>query len=124
MKLYRPILMAFRRAVRSLDVALSEAALKQYKRQAETAPYGSLTMYVTIEVDGVEKAGTVYHGTSLDPARDLQTCSTALMFVEAIRERNVDISPWKLYEHLVGHDYNESIRLRHVAEEQAATVTP
>lgn len=46
-----------------------------------------------------------YARTCLNPMQDWQTIDTAILFKEAILQRNVDITPDVLYKHMMGKEY-------------------
>lgn len=67
----------------------------------------------TVSTYGVNAEGKLIisaHGHSADPLGAWQTMDAALDFVEAIKLRNVDITPEQLYRTLVGRDYRPSLK--------------
>ena len=99
-------------------------ALDRHTESCTKKPYGSIYMTITAPYTPGEKipeAALRLHSepekiigrsvrTTCRPAEDYRIMQSALELVQAVQLRNVDVSPWKLFERLVGYDYNEALR--------------
>lgn len=112
MKTVTSILLAF--ALWALRLALRARERDFAEAGCDKPPYGTIYRQVYAPGPNGEPHGQkIMYGmrTTLRPREDERITESALMLVQAIQLRDVDISPWVLYKHLVGRDYNESLQI-------------
>jgi len=102
------LLVALNRALNTWDDAPRWLFTLADALQAGDVTTDTLWAANTLSTYGVNADGKLVisaHGYSADPLGAWQTMEAALDFVEAIKQRNVDITPEQLYRALVGRDY-------------------